>query len=328
MADIRERQIRLVHELMYQIKVEEVMTRNVVCFPSASTFRQIQLCMKNRGFSGTPIVDNGDLVGIVSIDDIITAFDKGYIDQPVSGYMTHNVVTVPASNSVITASNIFHKYRYGRLPVVSAAGSRHLVGILTFSDILSHLLLRVNSIAEGVEEQESKAVDQVLRTAKDVLRFELAPDNFDLAGMASTTIKKHLGACGVPTALVRRIAVICYEAEMNVIIHSLGGYLEVHILGDRVVISAVDEGPGIPDIEKAMQPGFTTANEKIRALGFGAGMGLSNMKRCADLFSVRSSMETGTEVEAVVLLETTPEPTGTVLAASAAATSDTGGSTP
>jgi anti-sigma regulatory factor (Ser/Thr protein kinase) len=127
---------------------------------------------------------------------------------------------------------------------------------------------------------------------------------------------------------VRRIAVICYEAEMNVIIHSLGGYIEVRILGDRVVISVVDEGPGIPDIEKAMQPGFTTANEKIRALGFGAGMGLSNMKRCADQFSVRSSMETGTEVEAVVFVGAKPETDGTATVAGAPATNDTGGSKP
>jgi anti-sigma regulatory factor (Ser/Thr protein kinase) len=77
----------------------------------------------------------------------------------------------------------------------------------------------------------------------------------------------------------------------------------VQLLPDRVVINAVDEGPGIPDVERAMQPGYTTSNEKIRSLGFGAGMGLVNMKRCADQFTVRSSMETGTEVEAVVLLE-------------------------
>jgi anti-sigma regulatory factor (Ser/Thr protein kinase) len=106
----------------------------------------------------------------------------------------------------------------------------------------------------------------------------------------------------VPSDLVRRIAVICYEAEMNVILHSLGGYMDVEMLPDRVRIRVVDEGPGIPDIEKAMQPGYTTANEKIRALGFGAGMGLPNIKRCADDFSISSSMETGTELEATVHL--------------------------
>lgn len=304
MADLRERQIKLVHELMYQIKVREVMTREVVTFPAAATFRQIQLCMKERKFSGTPIVANGELIGLVSIDDIITAFDKGYIDEPVSGYMTRTVVTVPQNYSVIAASNIFNKFRYGRLPVVAAPGSQELVGLVTYGDILAHLLLRVNSIAERVEKQEM-SLDQVILDAKDVLRFEIVPDDFELAGIASTSVKKHLKACGVGPAILRRIAVICYEAEMNVIIHALGGYMEVQILSDRVRILVVDEGPGIPDVEKAMLPGYTTASEKIRALGFGAGMGLCNMKKCADEFAIHSSMETGTEVEAVVYLAET-----------------------
>src|SRR5665811_2314083 len=94
-VELRERQIRLVHELMYQIKVQEVMTRDVVCFPSTATFRQIQLCMKEKRFSGTPIVDNGELLGMVSIHDVLTAFDKGWIDAPVATYMTREVVTVP-----------------------------------------------------------------------------------------------------------------------------------------------------------------------------------------------------------------------------------------
>lgn len=284
---------------MYQIKVQQCMNKNVVTFPSACTFREIQLCLKQRRFSGVPIVDDGHLVGMVSIDDIITAFDHGFIDQKVAGYMTRSITTIPQNYSVIAASNIFKKYHYGRLPVVKAPSSFELVGILTYGDILSHLLLEVNSIAERFEAQEKTTVD-VSKKIGDTYHYELAPDNFDLAGVASTTIKKRLAGCGIPASILRRIAVICYEAELNVIIHSLGGYMEVRVFDDCVRILVVDEGPGIPDIEKAMQPGFTTANEKIRALGFGAGLGLCNMKRCADIFSIKSTMETGTEIEALV----------------------------
>jgi len=301
MAELREHQILLIHELMYQIKVREVMTTPVVCFSPTTTFREIQLCLKERKFSGTPITDNGELVGIVSIDDIISAFDHGLIDQPVGPYMTRKVITVAQNYSVIAASNLLEKFRFGRLPVVEAVESHKVVGMLTLSDILSHLLMAVNSIAERFEREES-VPGSITRRPNDTLRFELVPDNFDLAGLASTEVKKHLQKCGINPAIVRRIAVICYEAEMNVIIHSLGGYMEVQLLADRVRIRVVDEGPGIPDVEKAMEPGYTTASEKIRALGFGAGMGLSNMKRCADHFSIRSSMEFGTEVEAEVNL--------------------------
>ncbi len=302
MAELRERQIRLVHELMYQIKVHEVMTSNVACFPSCSTFRAIQLCMKEKRFTGAPIVEGGELLGIISIHDIITAFDLGHIDEPVERYMTRNVVTIPQNYSVIAASNLFHKFRFGRLPVVEAPQSRKLVGIVTYSDILSHLLMEVNAIAERFEKQDGTS-ELVTWDARNKLRFEIAPDNFEMAGAASTTVKKHLQSFGVSPDILRRIAVICYEAEMNVIIHSLGGYMEVELQADRVRIFVADEGPGIPDIEKAMQPGYTTANEKIRALGFGAGIGLCNIKQCADEFALRSSMETGTEVEAVVMLD-------------------------
>ena len=104
--ELKERQIRLVHELMYQIKVQQVMNKNVVAFPSSCTFREVQLCLKKRRFSGVPIIDGGQLVGMVSIDDIITAFDHGYIDQQVSGYMARSITTIPQNYSVIAASNI------------------------------------------------------------------------------------------------------------------------------------------------------------------------------------------------------------------------------
>jgi len=302
MTKFQERQIRLVHELMYQIKVREVMTAEVVTFPPSTTFREIQLCLKERRFSGTPVVDtSGRLVGMVSIDDIITAFDTGKIDEPIACLLPQDLVTIPQNYSVIAASNLFNKYRYGRLPVVASPGSDQLVGIVTFSDILSHLLLTINAIAERVEEQE-RLMAKDLESKRDSLHFELAHDNFDAAGMASTMTKKHLRACGVPADIARRIAVICYEAEMNVILHSLGGAMDVDIDGESVRIQVTDEGPGIPELDQAMEAGYTTANEKIRALGFGAGMGLPNMKRCSDQFSVSSSMESGTHVEATVFL--------------------------
>jgi CBS domain-containing protein len=294
---------------MYQIKIREVMTAEVITFPPTATFREIQLCLKQHRFSGTPIVNqDGVLLGIVSIDDIISAFDDGHIDDPVGDLMTRNVVTIPQNYSVIAASNLFHKHHFGRIPVVDSPGSGKLVGILTFGDILSHLLLIINSIAERVEEQERSMARNMEHSSHDTLHFELAPDNFDLAGVASTMVKKHLKGRGVPGPIARRIAVICYEAEMNVILHSLGGYMDVDIRDDLVRVVVGDEGPGIPDINRALEPGYTTANEKIRALGFGAGMGLPNIKRCADEFAITSSMETGTIVEATVHLPPVESP--------------------
>ena len=304
MSIFEERQIRLVHELMYQIRVEEAMTKDVISFPPSATFREIQLCLKKRRFSGAPIVDeNNHLLGIISIDDILTAFDVNLINCPVESFMTQNLITIPRAYSVITASNLFQKHKVGRLPVVESSRVNKLVGILTFGDILTHLLFKMNALAESLEARERDAVKTPPRQKPDKLRFELAPDNFERAGIAATQIKKYLKGQGVPSALIRRIAVICYEAELNVIIHSLGGYIEMTYADNEVNITVVDDGPGIPDLEEAMRPGYTTANEKIRALGFGAGMGLVNIKRCADTFDLRSEMGKGTELKAKVILQ-------------------------
>jgi CBS domain-containing protein/anti-sigma regulatory factor (Ser/Thr protein kinase) len=298
---MKDRQIRLFHELMYQIRVKDAMTRTVDIFSSNDTFRSIQRQMKDKRYSGVPIVDNGQLVGLVTIDDIVSAFDYGYIDEKVAGKMTHNPATVPQNYSVIAASNIFKKHRYGRLPVVAEPESKELVGIITYSDILSYLLMRVNEIAEEFETLELQRTSGAQR-GHDKLHFDLEHDNFDLAGLASTNVKKRLKSYGIDPKIIRRIAVICYEAEINVIIHSLGGVMELQIFPDQVKIAVVDKGPGIPDVDKALEPGFTTASEKIRALGFGAGLGLPNMRNYADEFCIKSSMTTGTEVNAVVYI--------------------------
>lgn len=307
MIEARQRQIKLVHELMYQIKVHEAMTVEVACFPPSATFREIQQILKEKKISGAPIVEGGRIVGIVSIDDIITAFDHNRIDEPVTGYMVRSVVTIPKDYSLIVAANMFQRYRFGRLPVTDRPGDPKLAGIITYGDILSRLVLEINTIAERFEHEVSE--ETPLRVQPKRMRFDIAPDDFERAGMASTTIKKRLKEMGVAPEIVRRIAVICYEAEMNVVIHSLGGFMDIEVEPGHVRIQVVDEGPGISDVEQALTAGYTTASEKIRALGFGAGMGLSNIKRCADRFHLESSLRNGTELEAVVLLPRDAPPT-------------------
>lgn len=112
--------------------------------------------------------------------------------------------------------------------------------------------------------------------------------DFNAAGDASSAIKNVLKRLGVNTAAVRRVAIASYEAELNIIIHSLGGRLTLAVSRDTVSLVAEDDGPGIADLEQAMTEGFSTAPDSVRLLGFGAGMGLPNMKRCADDFDITS----------------------------------------
>lgn len=120
--------------------------------------------------------------------------------------------------------------------------------------------------------------------------YVINKDDYANAGKVSTQIKKILKELGVPPEVLRRMAIACYEAEINMIIHSYGGIIKLSI-GDQISFVFKDTGPGIPDIQMAMQPGYSTADDKARELGFGAGMGLANIKKVSDEFDIESSVE-------------------------------------
>lgn len=120
--------------------------------------------------------------------------------------------------------------------------------------------------------------------------YTIEKDNYDDAGRVSSEIKRTLKQLGLDKTILRNIAIACYEAEINMIIHSDGGLITFELDDEGTVTLKFDDvGPGIPDLEKAMQPGYSTASNKARQLGFGAGMGLVNMKRVASEFSIESS---------------------------------------
>ena len=114
------------------------------------------------------------------------------------------------------------------------------------------------------------------------LTYHVSPDDFTRAGEASSDVKSKLKQMGLSPEAVRKVAIAMYEGEINMVIHAEGGTIDVTISEDEIVIVLADRGPGIPDIELAMQDGYSTAPDKVRALGFGAGMGLPNMKKYSD----------------------------------------------
>lgn len=132
--------------------------------------------------------------------------------------------------------------------------------------------------------------------------YEVVKDDFDRAGEASSSIKKILRQLGIDAAIIRRVAIATYEAEINIVIHSLGGVIELEIDPSTIKITAQDRGPGIANIELAMQEGYSTASDKVREMGFGAGMGLPNMKKCADHFNVESELGKGTTISIVMYM--------------------------
>ncbi len=134
------------------------------------------------------------------------------------------------------------------------------------------------------------------------LRFEVDDEDFSLAGRASSELKRALGRLGICPETVRRASIAMYEAEINMVIHAGGGVAEAVIGEGRVVMTLSDEGPGIPDMALAMTEGWSTAPDRFRELGFGAGMGLPNMRRNCDEFDIRSEVGKGTCVRMVINL--------------------------
>ena len=126
--------------------------------------------------------------------------------------------------------------------------------------------------------------------------YDVHKGEFETAGDASASIKRKLKQLGVDSTVLRRVAVASYEAELNLIIHSLGGQLTMEMNPEHIVLISKDVGPGIADIDKAMQEGFSTASEEARVLGFGAGMGLPNMKRYSDEMRIDTEVGKGTTV--------------------------------
>ena len=126
--------------------------------------------------------------------------------------------------------------------------------------------------------------------------FDIDGDNFISAGEASVRIKKLLREMGFSPDTIRRVSVAMYEGEINMVIHANGGNADVEVYGDRIEIILADKGPGIPNIELAMQEGYSTAPDNIRSLGFGAGMGLPNMKRYTDDMRIESVVGEGTTI--------------------------------
>ncbi len=132
------------------------------------------------------------------------------------------------------------------------------------------------------------------------LSFNVDGDNFTAAGEASTEMKRALKRMGIDSDAIRKASICMYEGEINMVIHATGGEAEVELNGDSIIITLTDHGPGIADLNQALQEGYSTASQEIRDLGFGAGMGLPNMKRYADVFEIESEVGVGTLVKMTI----------------------------
>lgn len=290
-------------ELIYELKVEQAMTKTVITMSPDDTMDYLRNTMREKQISGTPVVEDGTLVGIVSIEDLIKALHEGKPQAKVKDRMSRNVVTLYPDEPIVHALNQFRRHRYGRFPVIDRK-SKKLVGILTKGDIVRCLLKRLETNHMRAELRQYRAGHLFEDIAADkstlTLRYRVEGANFEKAGKASSSLKNSLLRIGTHPETTRRITIASYEAAMNIVVFTLGGELIATIEPNRVTVNAVDKGPGIPDVELAMQPGYSTAPDWVRELGFGAGMGLPNIKNCTDEMKIESEVGKGTNLQFIV----------------------------
>jgi CBS domain-containing protein/anti-sigma regulatory factor (Ser/Thr protein kinase) len=291
-------------EMVYEVTVGEVMATKMVTVGPDQTMAEFRIILRDNRISGTPVVEDGKLVGMISIEDLINAFTDNAIHASVRERMTKKVECLYSDELLVHCIAKFSKFGYRRYPVLNR--NDELVGIITKGSIVEGLLRKLEVEYEQAETKAavSRHRPTMQKFFEDVsadeisfsFKYQVPGQTLKDAGKAASELKNALKKLGVCPPLLRRIGVATYEAEINLASYTTGGEIRAQVEKWGITVEAIDAGPGIPDVEKAMQPGYSTAPEWVRELGFGAGMGLVNMKKCADEMVLKSSVPEGTHL--------------------------------
>jgi CBS domain-containing protein/anti-sigma regulatory factor (Ser/Thr protein kinase) len=300
--------ITRVEELAYILKISDVMTSHVKTVLPNNSMEDVLNTLREFHVSGVPVIsdDHKKLIGLISTEDLIKCLAKQDLNANVQKYMSTNLVTVNSFDFLTEALKLFAKTKVGRLPVLGKEGK--LVGIITKGDVTNGLLHALENEYQEEEVRRYRASHLFEDIESDrsslILRYNIANYDFTRGGEASSQIKRALLRLGANAQLARRVGIAIYEAEMNLIIHTNnGGSIHVEIEPKQISAYVWDNGPGIKDVNQALQPGFSTATEEIRELGFGAGMGLVNISRCVDEMDLQSEWGYGTHLTMKFFLE-------------------------
>lgn len=291
------------------IKAGDIMSSNVVEISAEKKIAHAKELMKIKKISGMPVVDEKkQLIGIISIEDIIHALEFNKINDPIRKIMSMQVVTIHKDDSLAAVVDKFENYKYGRFPVVD--DEKHVCGIISKEDILHGILEKFNLIyihdqkrTSTLNTEYSAITGERLNAEEANFHYRIDGGDIDAAGTGAAQLKQFLAGKSFNSDIVRRVGVATYEAETNVVIHSRGqGDIYFFQDEDRFIVRVVDNGVGIEDLDKAMKEGYSTAPDYIRERGFGAGMGIANMKRFADKLVIISEKNAGTQVEMIFYL--------------------------
>ena len=300
-----QNEITRIHELVWELRVIDVMRSDVITVEPQTSMAELRAVLRANRISGVPVAADGKLIGIISLEDFIRWLTDGAAECMVADRMTTQVTVAYDDEPLVGAVSKLERLGFGRLPIISGS-TGNLVGVLTKGDIIVGLLKKLD-VDYRLAETRNRAHEilQAIITDQSALTLEYRVSGGDLAraGASAGGVKTALKRLGISPAVVRRVAIATYEAEMNLIFYTSGGRIVVKVEADRIHLTVEDDGPGIADVDQAMQPGFSTASDSIRELGFGAGMGLCNILASADKMDLKSDLGKGTLLQVEILME-------------------------
>lgn len=300
--------LEILSQFFSETKIGEIMTSPAIVVTPKTSIKQVKNIMKVKKISGLPVVKKGLMLeGIISIEDIIKVLENGSLNDPVEKWMTVNVKSFYEDNTLSDFMNVSQEYKFGRYPVIN--NENKVIGIITKYDVISWLFEKLGTIyihddrrkkILDYEEYTSKLTGEILDNKKISFEFNIDYTDISKIGIGATKLKSFLKKIRINEKLVRKISIATYEAEANVIIHSESyGKIFCWDFEDSIRLLIKDYGKGIENVEMAMQEGFSTATEEVRSQGFGAGMGLPNMKRFSDKMTIISEVGKGVIIEMI-----------------------------
>lgn len=303
----RLKNIHKVQELVYELKIKDAAVTDVLTVEPELPMSEVRSFLRTRKITAAPVIKERKLLGIISVEDYINWLTDRNSDCPVSDRMSRNLITMFDDEPMVDAIKNFEEYRYYEFPVIERETGA-LYGIITKFDVIVALLKALDIDYYKKEVSSFKAAThffndvQADRTTLSFV-YSVEGNDFKKSGEAASKLKKNLGYLGLHPDIIRRAAIATYEAEMNLIIYGGGGQITAELSDCSIIITVTDNGPGIEDVEQAMKPGYSTASDWVRELGFGAGMGLPNIKRCAQTLKVDSRVNEGTTLTITIPLE-------------------------
>jgi anti-sigma regulatory factor (Ser/Thr protein kinase)/CBS domain-containing protein len=301
-------QIRIsqsVTERIYEIRVEKIMKTDIAKVSPDTMMSELKYAIKENNYACVPVLDGEKLVGQISIAEYVDWLTSDGEDIPIEEIMNTEYKTLHIDEPVITAIRELDLSGLRGLSVVEQSTEKFL-GLICRCTMMEGVLAELD-ISDKKEKSEQK-IECLLKnidsgSAVMTLNYIVEAKSLEYGGEISSSIRADLYKIGLPGSIVRRAAIAAYEAEMNLLSYAGEGVFTLIINADSLNMRIEDQGPGIPDVDKAMQPGFSTAPDWVRELGFGAGMGLMNIKNCSDNFKIKSTVGVGTVLDVDIIME-------------------------